>query len=99
MRQAIGGAILSVLLVWAGTPAHAHSGAETRSAHITSSIQPGPTAEWRWYYTNHFHSKQSCNNRGYAMTTPGHPGYVYGLTAYTCVLLSGDSQWSMTVMD
>ena len=24
------------------------------------------------------------------MTTPGHPGYVYGISSYTCVLPSGE---------
>lgn len=33
------------------------------------------------------------------MTTPGHPGYVYGISSYTCVLRSGESKWSMRVLD
>lgn len=52
---------------------------------------------WHNYYPNYFTSEQSCNNRGYAMTTPGHPGYVPGIIAYYCYYTG--PKWSMDVLD
>lgn len=89
----------AALLLLSAPTAQITSGADTLRGQGHSAIDIAPNAEWRWYYTNHFYSKQTCNNRGYAMTTPGHPGYVYGITAYTCVMRSGESKWSMRVLD
>lgn len=45
----------------------------------------------------YFTSEQSCNNRGYAMTTPGHAGYIPGMIAYYCYYTG--PKWSMDVLD
>lgn len=52
---------------------------------------------WHNYYYNYFYSEQSCKNRGYAMTTPGHSGYIPGMIAYDCYYTG--PRWSMNVLD
>ena len=52
---------------------------------------------WHTYYYDYFYSEQSCDNRGYAMTTPGHSGYVPGIAAYYCYYTG--PKWSMDVLD
>lgn len=61
--------------------------------------EASPQGVWRWYYTNYFYSKDSCNARGYAITTPGHSEYIQGFLAYDCIIRAGEAKWSMKIFE
>lgn len=73
------------------------------AATLVGSVAGAPPAQagtlnvWHTYYYNYFNSETTCKNRGYAMTTPGHSGYVPGMIAYYCYYTG--PKWSMDVLD
>lgn len=83
--------ILSAAVVTTGAPI-------AQADLVPNAVEITPSAIVSHFWkTNYFKTKQTCEARGRALTSPTHPDYLEDSVDFACMRRNGESKWSILI--